>query len=85
MQIPKVIKAYGLKHSQVAERMGVSVQALRNALQSDNPKLSTLRNIANAVGCDVKEFFEDEEPKTNVIKCPRCGAELMFTETQQGN
>ena len=78
MQIPKVIKAYGLKHSQVAERMGVSVQALRNALQSDNPKLSTLRNIANAVGCDVKEFFEDEKNEKPEFTCPHCGKPISI-------
>lgn len=47
-----------------------------------NPQISTLRSIANIIGCSVGEFFTDEikQQDTASFVCPRCGARLKVEE-----
>ena len=66
MQISKVIRQYGYTIEEVALKMGLkSGGSLRYILSRKNgkdamPSLTTLRKIADAVGCSVGEFFDDE-------------------------
>lgn len=83
MQVTRVIKKYGFTIEEVANRVGYAHAAsLRVCIcnkggKPANPTLSTLRNIAGAIGCSVGEFFDDErefvakewdgtQPKLNV-------------------
>ncbi len=65
MEIKKVIKAHGLTMVEVARRMGVNKGTLSNTIRNENMLVSTLRNIAQAVGCSISEFFADEETERN--------------------
>lgn len=47
----------GLTATQVAKRMGVSVSTL-SAMTNENPTLSSLERIAEALRCDVAELFD---------------------------
>lgn len=66
MQVTKVIKKYGYTIEEVAQKIGYVYSAsLRVCLSNKggkpaNPTLSTLRSIADAIGCSVGEFFDDE-------------------------
>jgi transcriptional regulator with XRE-family HTH domain len=83
MQVTKVIRKYGYTTEEVAKKIGyVHAGSLRVCISNKggklaNPTLSTLRNIADAIGCSVGEFFDDErefvakewegtQPKLNV-------------------
>lgn len=83
MQVTKVIRKYGYTTEEVAKKIGYAhAGSLRVCISNKggklaNPTLSTLRNIANAIGCRVGEFFDDErefvakdwegiQPKLNV-------------------
>ena len=83
MQVTKVIRKYGYTTEEVASRVGYAhAGSLRVCISNKggklaNPTLSTLRNIADAIGCSVGEFFDDErefvakewegiQPKLNV-------------------
>lgn len=83
MQVTKVIRKYGYTTEEVAKMIGYAhASSLRVSICNKggklaNPTLSTLRNIADAVGCSVGEFFDDErefvtkewdgtQPKLNV-------------------
>ena len=66
MQVTQVIKKYGYTLEEVALKIGYAhASSLRVCLSNKNgkpanPNLSTLRAIADAVGCSVGEFFDDE-------------------------
>ena len=65
MQIKKVIKEHGLTITEVAERMGVNKGTLSNTISHRNMTINKLRRIATAVGCNISEFFADEDKPTN--------------------
>lgn len=85
MQVSKVIKAHGLTQADVAARMGIGCQTLRASISKGNFTLSTLRGIADAIGCSVVEFFADEMEGGLVgsaapcITCPNCGKRISIT------
>ena len=42
-------------------------------------RISTIKKIADAIGCDVAEFFTPEDKEDhNTITCPHCGAKLVI-------
>ena len=89
MNIKDVIKKRGFTLEQVAAQMpnsrtngtGISKQTMTQVVNG-NPQISTLRSIANIIGCSVGEFFIDEikQQDTASFVCPRCGARLVVNE-----
>lgn len=59
MDIKKVIKERGYTIEEVARKMGISRVTLSQNM-SRNPTVGTLERIANAIGCKVVDFFQDE-------------------------
>lgn len=75
MDIKSIIKAKGYTIQEVAEKMGVNRVTLTLTLQG-NPTYKKLKEIADAIECDVMDFFKDEaiyqqEPEFS-ISCPHC-------------
>ena len=73
MRIKEVIKEKGLTVKEVAERMGIQSPSLSRAI-NENTTVDMLKRIADAIGVPVTELFE--QPKSNAIICPKCGARL---------
>lgn len=63
LNIKAAIAARGLTATQVAKRMGVGLPTL-SAMMNENPTVSSLERIAEALHCDVAELFD----------CPSCWA-----------
>lgn len=61
MQITKIFSKHHVSLSEVARRMGISKGTLSDAIRRDNMHTDTLRRIAKAAGCNVSEFFADED------------------------
>lgn len=59
MNVKKIIKKKGYTIEKVAEMMGITRVTLAQNL-SRNPTIGTLQKIANAIGCNVGDFFSDE-------------------------
>jgi len=92
MNIMKVIKEHGLTQAQVAHAMGMHPKTLSSTIAPDrNLTVNSLRKIANAIGCDIADFFADEvkQPDTEhkpamvdaskpSVQCPHCGHEVRF-------
>lgn len=80
MQISKIIREKGSTIQEVADRIGVAKGTLASMIgASGNPTLGTLRRIADAIGCNVAEFFTDEAEDKQVtakLVCPHCGKPL---------
>ena len=71
-----------LTQREVAERMGISPGALSNAIKGENPRISTLEHIANAIGCKVGDFFIDEvSPTGTMTALVRHGSNYYSAET----
>ena len=80
MHIKEALKQRGLKQNDLADRLGINRVSLSRLLSDKNDmRISTIKKIADAIGCDVYEFFAPEETKDhNVITCPHCGAKLVI-------
>ena len=77
--IKDVLKKYGITQIALAERLGINRVSLNATLNNPNIKLSTLDKIADAIGCDVTEFFKPADTaEHNTITCPHCGAKLVI-------
>lgn len=77
--IKDVLKKYGITQIALAERLGINRVSLNATLNNPNIKLSTLDKIADAIGCDVTEFFSPADTADhNTITCPHCGAKLVI-------
>lgn len=78
MDIKGVINRQGFTMQQVADALGISQQAVSQAVNG-NPSLSRLREIAQAIGVTVSELVADAPtPPSPLMKCPHCGRELTI-------
>ena len=80
LKIKEALKQRGLKQNDLAERLGINRVSLSRLLSDKNDmRISTIKKIADAIGCDVSEFFAPEETKDhNVITCTHCGEKLVI-------
>ena len=80
LQIKETLKQRGLTQNELADRLGINRVSLSRLLSDKNDmRVSTIKKIADAIGCDVTEFFSPEEKEEpNTITCPHCGAKLVI-------
>ena len=80
MHIKETLKQRGLTQNYLAERLGINRVSLSRLLSDKNDmRISTIKKIADAIGCDVAEFFTPEENEEhNTITCPHCGEKLVI-------
>ena len=80
LKIKETLKQRGLKQNELAERLCINRVSLCRLLSDKNDmRVSTLKKIADAIGCDVAEFFTPaEKEEHNTITCPHCGAKLVI-------
>lgn len=91
MDIQATIKRKGFTQAKVADLIGMSTGSF-SAMIRGNITISSLRRIADAIGCNVADFFADETPGENVnegdhdhapgsggIVCPHCGRSIQLT------
>ena len=80
MHIKEVLKQRGLTQNELSERLGINRVSLSRLLSDKNDmRISTIKKIADAIGCDVTEFFAPADTaEHNVITCPHCGAKLVI-------
>lgn len=85
LHIKEAIKRNGLTINKVAETMGINRVTLSNHING-NPSVEILFRIAAAIGCNVRDFFnepetkeETKEEKKPYIICPHCGKEITIS------
>ena len=80
MHIKDILKQRGLTQNELADRLGINRVSLSRLLSDKNDmRMSTIKKIADAIGCDVSEFFTPEEKaEHNTITCPHCGEKLVI-------
>lgn len=83
MRIKDVLKEKGLKQQDLAEKMGISLSAVKQMLGADSLTTSTLERIAAAVDVPVWQFFISPNDMANQVSgnsfcCPHCGKPLKI-------
>lgn len=80
MHIKETLKKIGLTQNELADRLGINRVSLSRLLSDKNDmRISTIKKIADAIGCDVTEFFtQSENADHNTITCPHCGEKLVI-------
>ena len=80
MHIKEALKKRGLKQNDLADRLGINRVSLSRLLSDKNDmRISTIKKIADAIGCDVSEFFTSADKEGhNTITCPHCGEKLVI-------
>lgn len=70
LRVKELCKEKGLQMQELADKLGITRITLTRNI-SGNPTISTLENIAAALGVPVPELFAPQP--TNTINCPHCG------------
>lgn len=84
MRVKEVLKEKGLTQPELAEKLGVSVSAVKQMVGADSVTTATLEKIAAAIDVPVWQFFispDDLAKETggNTLRCPHCGKPLKIT------
>ena len=53
-----ILKKYGKSQGEVAEALGITTQALGGRIRN-NPTYESLREISNAIGCEICELIDE--------------------------
>lgn len=56
IDILRTIRAHGFMAKDIAEKLGITTVAMSQQI-TGNPRLETLRKTADAIGCNIKDFF----------------------------
>ena len=75
--IKDAMKRYGTSVNEVAERMGITRVTLSTHING-NPSTEILFRIADAIGCDITDLFEQPHRNTAGITCPHCGKSITI-------
>jgi len=79
LRIEEIMKSKGIGVTELAKKMNVSRMTIYYYIKQDEKNsISQLKKIADALDCDLGNFFE--QPATDVIICPKCGAKLSVVE-----
>lgn len=75
LNIKKTIKEHELEVREVAKRMDITPTGLSQHING-NPSVEVLERIADAIGCDISELFEQPKNGTISLPCPHCGKSI---------
>lgn len=78
-RIKEILKEKGMTMEQLAGMLDITRITLTRNING-NPTVDTLNKIAVALGVPFTDLFE--QPKQNVIMCPKCGTRLEIKEKE---
>ena len=81
IDILRTMRAHGLMAKDVAERLNITTVAMSQQM-TGNPRLETLRKIADAIGCNIRDFFYLVDENGNDIETPE-GKETEGEQKQE--
>lgn len=81
MRIKELLKEKGLTQQELADKVGVSYQSMKQTLNAPSVTTSTLEKIATALNVPMWQLFaspEEIQPQSDgaSITCPNCGKEF---------
>ena len=82
IDILRTMRAHGLMAKDVAERLNITTVAMSQQM-TGNPRLETLRKIADTIGCNIRDFFYIVDENGNDIETSE--GQRAEGETKQEN
>ncbi len=81
MRIKELLKEKGLTQQELADKVGVSYQSMKQTLNAPSVTTSTLEKIATALNVPMWQLFaspKEIQPQSDgaSITCPNCGKEF---------
>lgn len=76
LRVQSLCKEKGMSLQDLASSIGITYQSLYDCLKG-NPTLKRLQEIADALGVDVTELFEQGQRSSHA--CPHCGKPINIT------
>lgn len=89
IDILRTMRAHGFMAKDIAEKLGITTVAMSQQM-TGNPRLDTLRKTADAIGCNIRDFFYlvDEEgndlPKSEGDRSPSAQGDLFSSAQKNG-
>lgn len=83
MRIKEVLKENGCTQQMLADKMNVSLSAVKQMVSAESLTTSTLEKIATALNVPMWQLFaspEEVKNDANTITCPHCGGKIHFDE-----
>lgn len=81
LRIKEILKEKKITAISLAEIVGMAQPSMSNIVNGKvMPSVETLERIAVALGVPFTDLFE--QPKQNVITCPKCGTRLEVKEKE---
>lgn len=77
LRIKELIKEKGTTIQCIADAIGVNRVTLSNSING-NPTVETLNKIADALGVNITDLFEQPQPHSAGITCPHCGKSITI-------
>lgn len=87
MRIKELLKEKGLTQQELADKVGVSYQSMKQTLNAPSVTTSTLEKIATALDVPMWQLFaspEEVQPKKDGLSltCPHCGKNISIKVEQ---
>lgn len=87
MRFKAILKKYNVTQNELAERLQINRVSVCRLLSEDNDiRLSTIKKIADAVGCSPAELIDDgatdctfNAPSDITLSCPHCGQPIKLS------
>ena len=79
MRIKEVLKEKGCTQQMLADRMNVSLSAVKQMVSAESLTTSTLKRVATALDVPMWQLFassQEVQETKNTITCPHCGKPL---------
>lgn len=76
MRIKEVLKEKGCTQQMLADRMSVSLSAVKQMVSAESLTTSTLKRVASALDVPMWQLFassQEVQETKNTITCPHCG------------
>lgn len=80
LDIMRAIKSRGFFAKDIAEKLGISVVAMSQRANKDNPTVKSLREVAEIIGCDVRDLFYKVDENGNIIEDEHQAQDLFSLE-----
>ncbi len=80
LDIMRAIKSRGFLAKDIAEKLGISVVAMSQRANKDNPTVKSLRGVADIIGCDVRDLFYKVDENGNIIEDEHQAQDLFSLE-----
>lgn len=76
MRIKEILKEKGCTQQMLADRMNVSLSAVKQMVSAESLTTSTLKRVATALDVPMWQLFassQEVQETKNTITCPHCG------------